>query len=129
TLQRKILPVAEANDAVISADGETLYFVRFGLGVTNDNARGYRGGALSQLWRFDLTSDAEAVRIGPKDVNLRRPMLAGDRLLVIADSDGRDAVAQLDPATGALTPLPVSRTFDVRSASASGQRVAYQSGA
>jgi len=129
TLQRKILPVAEANDAVISADGKTLYFVRFGLGVTNDNARGYRGGALSQLWRFDLTSDAEAVRIGPKDVNLRRPMLAGDRLLVIADSDGRDAVAQLDPATGALTPLPVSRTFDVRSASASGQRVAYQSGA
>ncbi|HET9047585.1 MAG TPA: S41 family peptidase [Chiayiivirga sp.] len=129
TLQRRILPVAEANDAVISADGKTLYFVRYGLGVTNDNARGYRGGAVSQLWRFDLSSDAEAVRIGPRDVNLRRPMLAGDRLLVIADPAGRDVLAQLDPGSGALTALAVAQDFDVRSASASGQRVVYQSGA
>ena len=129
TLARRTLPLAEANDAVLAADGRTLYFVRYGLGVTGDNARGYRGGALSQLWRFDLASNAEAVRIGPADVNLRRPMLVGDRLVVIADPGGRDVLATLDPASGALAPLPTQGQFDVRSASASGSRIVYQSGA
>ncbi len=129
TLMRRTLPVAEANDGVIADDGRTLYFVRYGLGVTGDNARGYRGGALAQLWRFDLGSDSEAVRIGPHDVNLRHPMWVGGRLLVIADPDGRDGLATLDPASGALAPLPVASDFDVRSASASGSRVVYQSGA
>lgn len=129
TLARHTLPLAEANDAVLAADGKTLYFVRFGLGVTNDNARGYRGGATSQLWRFDLSSDAEAVRIGPAEVNLRRPMLVAEHLIVIADPDGRDVLAELDPASGALTPLLVAADFDVRSASASGDRIVYQSGA
>ena len=129
TQERQTLPLAEANDAVLSNDGKTLFFVRFGLGVTNDNARGYRGGALSQLWRFDLASDAEAVRVGPHDVNLRRPMLVGDRLIVIADPNGRDVLAELDPATGSLTPLPIAQDFDVRTASASDTRIVYQSGA
>jgi len=129
TLARRTLPLAEANDALLAGDGKILYFVRFGLGVTNDNARGYRGGALSQLWRFDLSADAEAVRIGPRDVNLRHPMQAGEHLVVIADPDGRDVLAELDPASGALTPLPVAAGFDVRSASASGNRIVYQSGA
>lgn len=129
TLARRTLPLAEANDAVLAADGRTLYFVRYGLGVTGDNARGYRGGALSQLWRFDLSSNAEAVRIGPVDVNLRRPMLVGDRLVVIADPGGRDVLAALDPVAGLLTPLPTRGEFDVRGASASGRRIVYQSGA
>ncbi|MCX7555597.1 S41 family peptidase [Xanthomonadaceae bacterium JHOS43] len=129
TLERRTLPLAEANDAVLAADGRTLYFVRYGLGVTGDNARGYRGGALSQLWRFDLESNAEAVRIGPTDVNLRQPMWVGERLVVIADPDGRDVLAQLDPEAGTLTPLPIQAPFDVRNASASGQRIVYQSGA
>jgi len=129
TLERRTLPLAEANDAVLAADGRTLYFVRYGLGVTGDNARGYRGGALSQLWRFDLESNAEAVRIGPTDVNLRQPMLVDGRLLVIADPGGRDVLAQLDPEAGTLTPLPIQAPFDVRNASASGQRIVYQSGA
>lgn len=129
TLERHTVPLAEANDAALSPDGKTLFFVRFGLGVTNDNARGYRGGALSQLWRFDLTSDAEAVRIGPTDVNLRGPMWVGDRLIVIADPNGRDVLAELDLITGTLAALPVAPDFDVRSAHASGNRIVYQSGA
>ena len=43
---RRVLPLADANDAVLSPDGRTVYFVRFGLSVTGDNARGYSGGAV-----------------------------------------------------------------------------------
>lgn len=129
TLARRVLPLAEANDAAISADGRTLYFVRFGAGLMNDNLKGYRGGLLGQLWRFDLSGTAEAQRIGPADVNLRRPMLHGNGLIVIADPQGRDTLARLDSATGALQPLALDAPFDVRSAAISGDRIVYSSGA
>ncbi len=129
TLARRVLPLAEANDAVVGSDGRTLYFTRFGAGLMNDNLKGYRGGLLGQLWRFDLDSDAEARRIGPVDVNLRRPMLHDSGLIVIADPQGRDTLARLDPESGALQPLALQAPFDVREAAISGDRIVYRSGA
>lgn len=129
TLARRVLPLAEVNEAAIGADGHTLYFTRFGSNLMNDNLKGYRGGLLGQLWRFDLSGNAEAQRIGPTGVNLRRPMVHGAELLVIADPQGRDTLARLDPASGALQPLPLQASFDVRAAAISGDRIAYSSGA
>lgn len=129
TLARRVLPLAEANDGVVGTDGRTLYFTRFGASLMNDNLKGYRGGLLGQLWQFDLGGSAEARRIGPTDVNLRRPMLHGNELIVIADPAGRDTLARLDPSSGALQPLPLQAPFDVRSAAISGDRIVYQSGA
>ncbi|MBB5208648.1 S41 family peptidase [Chiayiivirga flava] len=126
---RRVLPLADANDAVLSPDGNTVYFVRFGLSVTGDNARGYRGGALSQLWRFDLARGREGERIGPQDVNLRRPLWWKDRLIVIADRGGRDNLFLLDPATGAMQALTQHTDFGVRSASLDGDALVYQLGA
>lgn len=128
SLQQRTLPFADANDAVVSHDGKSIYFVRFGLGVTNDNARGYRGGALAQLWRYD-DGAAEAVRIGPTDVNLRAPMWWNGKLIAIAGGDDAEALATLDPATGALTYLTSQEGYGVREASVSGNRVLYRSGA
>lgn len=129
TLARRVLPLAEANDAAVGADGHTLYFTRFGAGLMNDNLKGYRGGLLGQLWRFDLSGTVEAQRIGPADVNLRRPMVHGNGLIVIADPQGRDTLARLDPASGALQPLALEAPFDVRTAAISGDRIVYASGA
>ena len=60
TQERRIFPVADANEAVLDDSGRYLYFTRFGLQMTNDNAKHYRGGAIAQLWRFDLQSKQEA---------------------------------------------------------------------
>jgi len=49
TLARRVFPVADANDAVLDDAGKTLYFTRYGLVLTNDNVRHYRGGAHAQL--------------------------------------------------------------------------------
>jgi tricorn protease len=128
TGRRRLLPLADANDALVAADGTTSYVVRFGLALTGDNAVGYRGGALSQLWRFDA-GQAEARRIGPQDANIRRPMAWNDRVLVIMDRAGRDNLWSLAADGGDPRPHTQHRDFDVRSASVHGNRVVYQHGA
>lgn len=129
TLTRSVYPLAEANDAVLDAEGRWLYFIRYGLAMTGDNARGYRGGALGQLWRFDLRGGSEAERIGPRDANLRRPMWWNGRVVVIADIDHRDNLWSL--AADGSDPRPLTRhaDFGVRSAHLHGDRVVYQLGA
>lgn len=129
TLARSVYPLAEANDAVLDADGRWLYFIRFGLAMTGDNARGYRGGALGQLWRFDLRGGSEAERIGPRDANLRRPMWWNGRLVVIADIDHRDNLWTLAADGGDPRQLTRHADFSVRSAQLHGDRVVYQLGA
>lgn len=129
TLERTPMPVAEANDAVVTPDGRWLYFIRYGLSVTGDNARGYRGGALGQLWRYDLHGGAEAERIGPRDANLRRPMWWNGRVVLIADIDRRDNLWSLAPDGSDPRPLTRHTDFDVRSAQLHGDRIVYQLGA
>ncbi|GAB3249904.1 S41 family peptidase [Chitinimonas naiadis] len=129
TLAKRVFPLADANDAVLDERGENLYFIRFGLATTNDNARHYRGGALAQLWRYKLKSGAEAERIGPKDANLRRPMWWNGRLIVISDADGRDNLWSLKPDGSDARQLTRQTGFDIRSASLSQGKVAYQLGA
>jgi tricorn protease len=128
SLQRRVVPLADANDALVATDGGTTFVVRFGLALTGDNALGYRGGALSQLWRFDDGQD-EALRIGPQDANIRRPMAWNDRVLVIMDRDGRDNLWSLDADGGDPRAHTRHAEFDVRSASVHGDRVVYQHGA
>lgn len=129
SLARSVFPLAEANDAAIDPEGRWLYFIRYGLAMSGDNARGYRGGALGQLWRFDLRGGSEAERIGPRDANLRRPMWWNGRLLVIADIDNRDNLWSL--ALDGSDPQALTRhaDFGIRSAQLHGDRVAYQLGA
>jgi tricorn protease len=62
-LQRRIFPLADANDAVLDDAGKTLYFTRNGLAMTNDNVKHYRGGAYAQLWRYELGGNAEATQL------------------------------------------------------------------
>ncbi|MFN3287910.1 MAG: PQQ-dependent sugar dehydrogenase, partial [Sphingomonadaceae bacterium] len=69
-----------------------LWFTRFGLALTQDNARGYRGGAAAQLWRWD--GRGEAVRVaGDWPASILRPLPWGERLIVLADAGGNEAAA------------------------------------
>lgn len=123
------LPIADANEIVIAADG-TVYFTRFGLHVTGDNARRYRGGAMAELWRWRPGSDDEAIRLAPDlAANLTRPMLRGGGLLALADLDGIANLVALG--AGGAAPQALTRHVDleVRSPAIDGDRVVYQHGA
>ncbi|CAI9120869.1 S41 family peptidase [Brytella acorum] len=129
THERRVFPLADANDATLSADGQWIYFVRFGTAMSRDHLRAYRGGAVSQLWRYNLHDGKEAERIGPQDVNLRRPMLWHDRLIVVSDQNGRDNLWSYALDGTDARPLTHHVDFGVRQASISGDDIVYQLGA
>jgi tricorn protease len=134
SLTRHPLPLADANDAALAPDGHTLYFTRFGLTVSGDNEKAYRGGLLAHLWRFDLAGTAEAVKLTDRDHpdalgNDKRPMPWGDRIYFISDRDGRANLWSMAPDGGDRRQLTHQTDWDVRNASLAQGRIIYQLGA
>ncbi|CAH0288487.1 Tricorn protease homolog 1 [Massilia sp. Bi118] len=129
-LTRRVLPLADANDAVLDDTGRTVYFTRMGLSMTNDNVKSYRGGAYAQLWRFDLNSKNEAEPLFKSDVsNNRRAMWWKGRLYFISDAGGADNLWTALPDGSDRRELTHHKAWDVRTASLGDGRIAYQLGA
>ena len=124
----RALPLADVSDATDA--GGTVFFTRFGLQLTGDQARQYRGGAAGQLWRFNPAQDREATRLAADwAASIERPMAWNDRVLVVADADGNRNLWSLDRDGGDRTALTAHRDFEVRGARLAGDRVVYQHGA
>lgn len=133
--QLSVLPVADATDAALSADGRWLYFTRQGL--RGDNAKNYRGGALSTLWRLDLQGKAEAVPLLGADF----PRANNRRAMPYRDAQGRERIAFLSDRDGFYNLWSVAadgrdarahsawKEFDIRHASLSGGAVLVSRGA
>ena len=130
TLTVRELPLMDAREAAFADDG-SIFFTRFGLGLTNDNAREYRGGAMAQLWRFHPERDAEAERLLPDfDGNLERPMWWDGRLYVLSDANGGAAnLWRLEADGSNPTQLTFHSDFEVRSPSLANGLIVYQHGA
>ncbi|QBE62489.1 S41 family peptidase [Pseudoduganella lutea] len=130
TLERRVFPVADANDAVLDDAGKTLYFTRHGLVMTGDNVRHYRGGAHAQLWRFDLEGGAEARRVFPGSAgNDKRPMWWRGRLYFTSDRGGTDNLWSAEPDGADVRQLTSHKDWDVRNAALGSGRIVYQLGA
>ncbi len=123
------LPLADAREAAFDADSSRVYFSRFGLAVTNDNARDYVGGAAAQLWQWQLGSEEEAQRLQPAGIgNPQRPLIVDGQLLLLGEREG---LTHLWRWNGSEPPQALTShgDFDVRRPSAHGGRVVYQHGA
>ncbi|WP_194757422.1 S41 family peptidase [Aliidiomarina indica] len=89
TLATHTIPLTDAIEGVVSDDGHHLYFTRFGLQATGDNARVYRGGAKGQIWRYTLGSEQEATLLTDShEGSVKRPMFWQGRVYFISDADG-----------------------------------------
>lgn len=130
SLKRRVLPLADANDAVLDDAGRTVYFTRMGLSMTNDNVKSYRGGAHAQLWRFDLQGKGEAEPLFKGDpANNRRAMWWQGRLYFVSDAGGADNLWTANPDGSGRRQLTNHKDWDVRTASLGDGRIAYQLGA
>lgn len=131
TGQRRQLPVGQASDAALSADGKTLYFTRGGL--RGDNARQYRGGGLSRLWALDLTDKTEAKPLIAEGNNDRRPLpyrsAGGERIAFLSDRDGTVNLWSANAQGGDLRQHSTHKGWDIRHAAIDGTRVVYALGA
>jgi tricorn protease len=123
-------PLADAREASFDAQGERLWFTRFGLQVSGDNAQDYRGGAMAQVWRWSGDASQEAIRIAADlEANLSMPMWTGERLIAVSDAGGRANLWSMDGDGGDRRALTSHRDFDVRGAELDAGRVVYQLGA
>jgi tricorn protease len=129
TLATRELPLHDAQQAAFD-DGGRVLFTRFGAHVNGDNARGYRGGAMGQLWLYDPADDAEAQRLGSDaDGAMHTPMWLGGRWYFISNADGHDNLWSMDAEGGDRRQHTRHAPFDVRAARTDGTRIVYQRGA
>jgi len=124
------IPLADARQGSFDGAG-TIFFTRFGLDLTGDNAREYRGGTMAQLWRFQLDGGAEAERLASdRDANLTRPMYWDGHLYLVSDEDGLFNLWRMNPDGSGAEQLTAHRDFEVRGATLSADgRITYQHGA
>ncbi len=132
TGRRRQLPVGQASDAALSADGKTLYFTRSGL--RSDNARQYRGGAIARLWALDLAGSGEARPFVAEGNNDRRPLpyrTAGGeaRIAFMSDRDGSVNLWSVNAQGGDLRQHTTHKGWDIRHADVDGGRAVYALGA
>lgn len=130
SMLRRVFPVADANEAVLDDTGQTLFFTRYGLHLTNDNARKYRGGAHAQLWRYDLQGGKEAVNLFAGDLsNNKRPMWWQNRLYFQSDRDGAYNLVSSKADGSERRILTTHKEWEVRNASMGNGKIVYQLGA
>ncbi len=93
SMQSKQIPLADAIEGTVDSSGEYVYFVRFGLQVSTDNVKVYRGGAQGKLWRYRLGSLQEATQLAVDHIgSIREPMASGEQLYFISDASGTDNI-------------------------------------
>ncbi len=130
SMARRVFPVADANEATLDDSGKILYFTRYGLHMTNDNVRRYRGGAYAQLWSYELQGKAEARPLFAGDTsNNKRPMWWNGRLYFVSDRDGADNLWSMNADGSDKRALTSYKEWDVRNASMGDGKIIFQLGA
>ncbi|MEE4246434.1 MAG: S41 family peptidase [Kangiellaceae bacterium] len=130
TLNNKSIPLADAVEGSVDSAGEMIYFTQFGLQLSNDNARVYRGGAMGQMWQYQLNSANEAKLLtADHEASVRRPMYFNNRIYFISDASGRENLWSMATDGSDKKQLTDHKDWSVRSASLHNGYIAYQLGA
>jgi tricorn protease len=119
------LAIPNANRAVFSADGRRIAY--------NPGApqflqwKRYRGGAVSQVWLYDVASHAiEKVPQPEARANDAGPMWIGDTVYFRSDREGEFNLYSWDAKSKAIKRVTNHSDFPVANASAGGGRIVYE---
>ncbi len=119
------LEIPNANRAVYSADGRRIAY--------NPGSpqflqwKRYRGGAVSQVWLYDVASHAiEKVPQPETRVNDAGPMWVNDTIYFRSDREGEFNLYSYDPRSKAIRRVTNHSEFGVINASSGGGRIVYE---
>jgi len=130
TLIAKSIPLADAVEGVIDENNKNIYFVQFGLQVSNDNTKVYRGGAKGELWSYKLGSNKEAKKLTTEHIgSVRQPMVYKDKLYFISDASGNDNIWSMSLAGTDAKQVTTYKEWPVRSVKLDKGNIVYQLGA
>lgn len=127
TLQRTVVPLAQAADGAYSEDGKTLFFTR--QPFQGSHAKRYKGGDVQNLWKF-TTGEKEAVPLtGDFAGTSKVPMWWQGRVYFATDRDGVMNIWSMNPQGKDLKQQTHYTDYDVQSPRLQGGKIIYQQGA
>ncbi|MBB1318058.1 PD40 domain-containing protein [Shewanella sp. SR43-4] len=130
TLTITDLPLADAVEGTIDDKGEYVYFTQFGLQVSGDNVKVYRGGAKGEIWRYKLGSKQEAQRLTAiHDGSVKQPMLSNGRVYFVSDQSGNDNIWSMTVDGKDFIQHTKYTDWQVRDAQLNNGRIVFQQGA
>lgn len=130
TGQSNTLPLADAASGQLDEQTNTVFFTRFGLQLTGDNAKVYRGGAMGELWRWSLGSQQEAERLlAEHQGSISQPQLYQGRVYFISDVDGNSNIWSIAADGSGLTQHSQHQDWRIGRFSISEGKAVYQLGA
>jgi len=130
TLIAKSIPLADAVEGTIDEKNKNIYFVQFGLQVSTDNNKVYRGGAKGEIWSYKLGSKKEAKKLTAEHIgSVRQPMVRKNKLYFISDASGNDNIWSMNLDGKNATQITSYKEWPVRSAKLDQGKVVYQLGA
>jgi len=130
TLTITDLPLADAVEGTIDDKGEYVYFTQFGLQVSGDNVKVYRGGAKGEIWRYKLGSKQEAQRLtATHDGSVKQPMLSNGRVYFVSDQSGNDNIWSMTVDGKDFIQHTKYTDWQVRDAQLNNGRIVFQQGA
>ncbi|MFK3975310.1 S41 family peptidase [Shewanella vesiculosa] len=130
TLTITDLPLADAVEGTIDDKGEYVYFTQFGLQVSGDNVKVYRGGAKGEIWRYKLGSKQEAQQLTAiHDGSVKQPMLSNGRVYFVSDQSGNDNIWSMTVDGKDFIQHTKYTDWQVRDAQLNNGRIVFQQGA
>ncbi len=130
TLTVTDLPLADAVEGVIDDKGEYVYFTQFGLQVSGDNAKVYRGGAKGEIWRYKIGSKQEAQQLTTThEGSVKQPMLWQQRVYFVSDQSGNDNIWSMSVDGTDIKQHTQYTQWQVRDAQLDNGRIVFQQGA
>ena len=119
------LPLLNANHIAFVSNNE-MFFSRYGLETSRDNARMYRGGTMSQLWHWNR-GDKEATRLAEDfAAPIKYPMWHAGRLWFVSDKSGYDNLWSMKKDASDIKQHTKYNDFGIRSPQLAGNSIVYQ---
>lgn len=118
----KLIPLAQAAEAVYAQDGKTLFFTRWYSQPSH--TKRYKGGTAEQIWRYDGTGEAAALTADYAGTS-KNPMYWKGKVYFLSDRDGVMNVYSMDADGHNVTQVSHQHIFDVESAGLDDGRIVY----
>lgn len=130
TLKTETLPLADASAGSIDEQTGTVFFSRFGLQLTGDNTKVYRGGAMGELWRWTLDSKDEAVLLSRgHNGSISQPVFYQGRVYFVSDADGNSNIWSVTSDGDDIKQHSFHKDWRIGRISVANNQVLYQLGA
>lgn len=124
TKKKTRIPLSQASEASLSADGKAIYFVR--PGYHRNVTKRYKGGTARQIWKFTEGTE-EAIKLtNDYSGESHHPMWYAGRVYFITDRDGTMNIWSINDMGGDLKQHTKHKDFDVRYANISNGHIVYQ---